>query len=57
MNSLCLIYVRTLMVYVYFEFLTIIFLKLTIVRVSKTAVANSAIWPLTWVFWSLNEGL
>lgn len=23
----------------------------------KTAVANSAIWPLTWVFWSLNGGL
>lgn len=26
-------------------------------RVLKTAVANSAIWPLTWVFWSLNGGL
>lgn len=25
--------------------------------VLKTAVANSAIWPLTWVFWSLNGGL
>lgn len=25
--------------------------------VLETAVANSAIWPLTWVFWSLNGGL
>lgn len=25
--------------------------------VLKTAVANSAIWPLTWVSWSLNGGL